>query len=243
MTESALLSAKDKISSDPAFLGKCIVNIDAALAEENLDIDEKEKELLREIINSNVCPISSKVAVNSQISFAFKEANELNIDISEYFRVRREYELDYSRKFTYDTITDAINQMKNAFNTTLWMHRVTFYTGISLIFIAVYAAFMGLDLLAGILGLGGVADISYHFYKKPVEGVYKSIGNLVQLEAAFIGFTNELGFWKSFQAGQDIEKNNKVAEAMRELTGKTLYLIERYVEKQPSKEELPVEQE
>jgi hypothetical protein len=214
------------------------------LEQENLELNEKEKEALRDIITSNVCPVSSKVfAVNSQISLAFNEAREFKIDVNEYFKARRECELDYSRKFTYDTIFDAINQMKNAFNTTLWMHRVTFYTGIILIFIAVYAAFVGLDLLAGILGLGGLADISYHFYKKPVEGVQRCIGNLVQLEAAFIGFTNELGFWKSFQAGQDIEKNNKVSIALRELTEKTMSLIEVYVETQSSNEESAVKRE
>jgi hypothetical protein len=39
MTESAIESAIDKISSDPEFLGKCIVNIDAALEQENLELN------------------------------------------------------------------------------------------------------------------------------------------------------------------------------------------------------------
>ena len=189
-----------------------------------MELDQKEKQSIRTLITSLVSPNPT------DMSTALKEAREQDMNYTEYFQAQREYTLDFSSKFSYDTITDAIKQMKKAFNVTLWMHRITFYTGIFLIFVAVYAAFLGQNLLAGSLGLGSVADISYHFYKKPLEGVHRSIGNLVQLEAAFLGFINELGYWKSFQAGPNAEENAKVASALRELTEKTMELIEKYVE-------------
>ncbi|HEY4699997.1 MAG TPA: hypothetical protein VIH27_06480, partial [Nitrososphaerales archaeon] len=228
MTEVSLQTALGKIIREPEFLGKCIKDIDMALKEANLDLDEEEKMFLRDV------SLNEQNSEQMRLTLAFSQAKNQGMKISEYFKARREYALDYSSRYSYDTISDAINQMKKSFNTTLWMHRVTFYTGIVVIFASVYAAFVGMNLLATFLGVSGVADISYHFYKKPVEGVHKSIGNLVQLEVAFLGFINELGYWKLLEIKGDVEKNTLVTKGLRELTAMTMELIERYIERIPN---------
>lgn len=227
MTETSLQTALGRTLRDPDFLGKCMLDIDAALEEAKLDLNQEERESLRDIV------IGEYRSEPMKLLFAFKQANAQKISISDYLAAQREYTLDFSRKFSYDTIHGATSQMEKAFKTTLWMHTITFYTGIILIFASVYAAFIGMNLLAGFLGLGGLADVSYHFYKKPVEGVHRSIGNLVQLEAAFLGFINELGYWKFYEVKGDVAECKEVASALRELTAKTMELIDQYVERIP----------
>ncbi|MCL4437270.1 MAG: hypothetical protein M1503_08235 [Thaumarchaeota archaeon] len=233
MTEGAFNAVVGKLRSDPVFLGSCIFNLEAALKGEGFDLDAAELDNVRAFIVSLVVPDFA------QLQVAFKEAKNQGVSIKEYFEARRELYLDYSTKFSYDTILEATDQMKKAFSVSLWMHRITFYTGIFLIFAAVYAGFQRLDLLAGALGLGGLADISYHFYKKPVEGVQKSIGNLVQIQSAFLGFINELAYWKGFAGSTDIQKNIQVTKSLRELTEKTMKLIEQYIETEPPTSKQP----
>jgi hypothetical protein len=227
-------SVVGRLRSDPMFLGECILNLEAALKGGGFDLDSGEVDAVRLFIAGLVVPDFA------QLSVAFKEAKRQGVSIGDYFEARRELYVDYSTKFSYDTILEATDQMRKAFNTSLRMHRITFYTGIFLIFTAVFAGFLRLDLLAGALGLGGLADISYHFYKKPVEGVQKSIGNLVQIQSAFLGFINELAYWKRFADSNDMPTKIQVSKSLRELTEKTMKLIEQYVETEtPSSKQPP----
>jgi hypothetical protein len=82
-------------------------------------------------------------------------------------------------------IDQSINAMKRAYTLMLIMHNVMFYLGVALIVIGTINAFAGKTISGIVLGGIGLADLIFFLIKEPIEGVHESIGNLMQLRAAY----------------------------------------------------------
>lgn len=94
-----------------------------------------------------------------------------------------------------EIIIDVMNSSRFAYRMTLYLHNVTFYLGIAIIILAVYASMVGLDIFSLVFGVVGFSTIAALFLRKPVLGVHRSIGTAIQLEIIYSNFIKQLGFW------------------------------------------------
>jgi hypothetical protein len=133
-----------------------------------------------------------------------------------------------------EMIQDAIRSVRPAYLSTLVMHNVTFYLGVTLVLAAIYASFEGYDLFSAILGSVGFGTIIFLFFRQPIRGVQRSIGNLIQLEIIYNSYTKQLGYWKAFQHTDDIAIKREVIREIESCTRKTIQLVQEYCERDES---------
>lgn len=130
-----------------------------------------------------------------------------------------------------EMIWDAIHSDRPAYWSTLVMHNVTFYLGVTLILAAVYASYGGRELFSAILGGVGLATIIFLFFRQPIRGVQRSIGNLIQLEVIYNSYTKQLGYWKPYARTANVEIKSQVIPEIEKCTRRTIRLIEDYCER------------
>jgi len=134
-----------------------------------------------------------------------------------------------------DIIKDVMQSSRLAYRTTLLLHNITFYLGIAIIIAAVYASMVGLDLFSLAFGGIGFSTIAALFLRKPVAGVHRSIGTIIQLEVIYSNFIKQLGFWGIYVfAFQDKKKINAL-EQIREGTRINIELVKKYCKPKPKK--------
>lgn len=132
-----------------------------------------------------------------------------------------------------EIIIDVMNSSRFAYRMTLYLHNVTFYLGIAIIILAVYASMVGLDIFSLVFGVVGFSTIAALFLRKPVLGVHRSIGTAIQLEIIYSNFIKQLGFWGSYVFAIDDDKKIKVLEEIREGTRKNIELVRKYCKPKP----------
>ena len=130
-----------------------------------------------------------------------------------------------------EMIWDAIDSNRPAYWSTLVIHNVTFYLGVTLILAAVYASYRGLELFSAILGGVGLATITFLFLRQPISGVHRSIGNLIQLEVIYNSYTKQLGYWKAYASNPDVKIKSEILQEIEKRTRRTICLIEKYCER------------
>lgn len=130
-----------------------------------------------------------------------------------------------------EMIWDAIHSDRPAYWSTLVMHNVTFYLGVMLILAAVYASYGGRELFSAILGGVGLATIISLFFRQPISGVQRSIGNLIQLEVIYNSYTKQLGYWKAYERTSDVAIKREVIQEIEKCTQRTIRLIQKYCER------------
>ena len=126
----------------------------------------------------------------------------------------------------------SIRAMRYAFRLTLLMHNVMFYLGVALIIVGVLSAFNGKAIAGIILGGVGLTDLIFFLIKEPVEGIHESVGNLMQLRAAYNSYFVQLDQWQLYYDYQADEENFKTKQQVTDLihqhTEVALNLIQQY---------------
>jgi HEAT repeat protein len=140
-----------------------------------------------------------------------------------------------------ETMKKALGSADRGFDSSIWMHRFIFGVGIALIITSVVIFFLG-DRVDGAqwFGTGGVivglGTILTNFYKGPVQAIKKDVGDLAQLNAAFLGYADRLaliGMEAVHEYTTSEPKENvldKISREVREATAQTMLLVELYVE-------------
>jgi hypothetical protein len=126
-------------------------------------------------------------------------------------------------------IEQSLRAMRDAFRTTLFMHNVMFYLGVTLIAIGVVGAFSGKPAAGIVIGGVGLVDLIFFLLKEPVEGIHESVGDLMQLRTAYSSYFVQLDQWGLYYDWQhdeaSIEAKKQAAAAIHEYTRGTLDLL------------------
>lgn len=136
------------------------------------------------------------------------------------------------RKRSEQRVERSIRSMKSAFQVQIVMHNVMFYLGVSLIVAAVVCAFQGNSPAALVIGGIGVFDLAIFFLKEPVEGLHESVGNLLQLRAAYNAFFAQLDQWQLYfdklTGAQFLGTKHQITNLIQDSTEHTVQLIHDY---------------
>jgi hypothetical protein len=136
--------------------------------------------------------------------------------------------------------TDLVKQAERGYRTTLTFSQMMFVIGVVII-IATFvievlyllgvfdmewqAALTGGGVLGG-LGLGSVVSI---FIRTPQAQIQSAIGNLAQVEVAFLSYINQTrGF--DWSLVKSLDDNERLLKLISKLRGETMADIERYLE-------------
>jgi hypothetical protein len=128
-------------------------------------------------------------------------------------------------------INDTMIWIKPAYKSAIVMHNVTFYLGVMLILIATYTAYTGQEILGAILGGSGLGTVIVVFLHGPINGVRRSVRNLIQLELIYNSYTKQIGFWRPYAFAGNLTVNKVVIREILESTERTLCLIQEYCER------------
>ena len=140
-----------------------------------------------------------------------------------------------------ETMKKAQGSADRGFTSSIWMHRIIFGVGIALIATSVAIFFLG-DRVDGAqwFGAGGVlaglVTILVNFYKGPVQAIKKDVGDLAQLNAAFLGYTDRLALIgmeavHEYTTSEPTENVvDRISREVRQATAQTMLLVELYVE-------------
>lgn len=116
-----------------------------------------------------------------------------------------------------------------------------FYMGIALIIISAISAFNGKLVTGVVLGSIGLTDLIFFLIKEPIEGIHESVGNLMQLRAAYNSYFAQLAQWQLYfdyqNEPESIEEKRQVSDMIHKYTATTLDFIERYCEPIPNEQQ------
>ena len=179
---------------------------------------------------------SPKDAVNEatqtlRLDLSQPEINSIAIAMTESVRLATAQSVT-QRKRSEQRVERSIRSMKSAFQVQIVMHNVMFYLGVSLIVAAVIFAFRGNSLAALVIGGIGVFDLAIFFLKEPVEGIHESVGNLLQLRAAYNAFFAQLDQWQlhfdNLAGAEFLGPKRQITNLIQLSTEHTVQLIHDY---------------
>ncbi len=139
---------------------------------------------------------------------------------------------------------ELVRQAEKAYRITLNQSQATFIAGITIVvvtFLAEAAYLVGLlpgvkweQALAGggVLGGLGIGSIVSIFVRGPQSTISNALGDLAQIEVAFLSFINQTrGFdWSVAKTLDDVERLSTLIGRLR---GETMADIQKYLEKEP----------
>ena len=141
--------------------------------------------------------------------------------------------------------TELVRQAEKAYRVTLTMSQLTFFVGIGIVIVTFIAetAYV-LNLLpgvkweqalvgGGVLGGLGIGSIVTIFIRGPQSTIQNALGNLAQVEIAFLSFINQSrGYdWSLAKSLEDVER---LATLIGKLRADTMADIQRFLEKEPA---------
>jgi hypothetical protein len=166
-----------------------------------------------------------------ELAISQEEINSIALVMTESVRLATTQSIT-QRKRSEQRVERSIRSMKSAFQVQIVMHNVMFYLGVSLIVTAVVCAFQGNSLASLVIGGIGIFDLAIFLIKKPVEGLHESVGNLLQLRAAYNAFFAQLDQWQLYfenlSGAQFLETKHQITNLMQHSTENTVQLIHDY---------------
>ena len=139
-----------------------------------------------------------------------------------------------------EIFTDLVRHAERAYRMSLTMSRTIFFVGITIVGVTFLIetlyllGFIEMDWQTaaaggGVLGGMGIASIISIFVQGPQKNIQHSIGNLAQVEIAFLSFTNQIRGvdWTKVETLADTEKMMEITSKMRR---ESLQDIETYLE-------------
>lgn len=201
--------------NDPAFAANLKSNWDGTLATVGI-VDPAVKQDLAVVLN----------LVGSGIAQQQEALRMMNAQLSQTMAVATDMK---------DGLRRTVEQIDQAFRSSMLMYQITFYLGLALILIAVaYATLKGDVAVSSILGGLGMADLIAFLIAKPPERLQSSRANLVQLQAALFNWFNDsynqntyLGMLAQ-QGKLDHDAMERLSEKMMAHTDSTMAMLQKY---------------
>jgi hypothetical protein len=134
-----------------------------------------------------------------------------------------------------NSLRNTVDQIDDAFRSTMIMYQVSFYLGVALVIASVVAAALTKQtLLPVVFGAMGVADVMTFFLAKPQEKLQSSRASLAQLQAAlftwFSDAVNQNGYLMSLsqQGKLDEATMARLSKTLMLHTEQTLAMLQKY---------------
>ncbi|MDI6719722.1 MAG: hypothetical protein QMD46_08945 [Methanomicrobiales archaeon] len=133
---------------------------------------------------------------------------------------------------TLDELNNAIEDGRIAFRNLIILSNATFAIGLLLLLIA---AISGLilqnEILAIIFGFFGIFAVVTIFVMKPNVEIQRALSNLMQAQAVFLDYYNQLHFWApNVEVAGSMEDKRQASQALHDSTTFALKAIQEYVE-------------
>jgi hypothetical protein len=220
--------------TDPEFAGRVFADPHAELAKEELALAPPERDVVEQWLAAGSMPaLQAKLAAAnlSQTLFMMERARKLQTETLELF-------------------TDTLKRAKGTFGRVTLMNQVLFAIGAAVFVVAaVYGLVSKEKISVAFGGLGGLAAFGAIFLKDPIDRTQAAFSNLVQGEAAFMNFYEQITIWDGYVAaaatpGPDgrpaagvalDERIEKASEMLQQRTAETMKLLQEYLEPQGGK--------
>lgn len=148
-------------------------------------------------------------------------------------------------------ITSIFRQMIHysvkAFKRTSLLNQVVFWTGIILIAITLIFELSGRITgnetwqnvaTTGIIGAIGVGTIVSSFIFRPLSAIQNSLGNLSQIEVAFLTFVDRRDVIIAIEKPRDIDAAMRISQEFKKIASETMELVQKYCEESPKGESI-----
>lgn len=174
-----------RIASDPDFARRIFANPDGELEAGDLALAAPERELVKQwLVAGSVPALQARLAGANlnQTLFMMERARQLQTDTLELF-------------------TDTLTRAKTTFSRVTLMNQVLFAIGAAVfVAAAVYGLVSKEEISIAFGGLGGIAAFAAVFLKNPIDRTQAAFSNLVQGEAAFMNFYEQITIWDGYVA-------------------------------------------
>ena len=188
-------------------------------------------------------PLFHQQFANQPIQAVLNVAKEENIDINEE---EAKNVAEKTKGFVApvvgieisNLVKDITSNIKRGFESILEMSRVLFYLGVAIIIAAFILDIYGVltqtnwqvyVASSGVLGVLGLGTILTSFIKGSFEKIKNSVGDLVQINAIFFGYTDQLSIIMKESQEEDSEYGalvDKISSAVED----TVKNIQKYCE-------------
>ena len=188
-------------------------------------------------------PLFHQQFANQPIQAVLSVAKEENIDINEE---EAKNVAEKTKGFVApvvgieisNLVKDITSNIKRGFESILEMSRVLFYLGVAIIIAAFILDIYGVltqtnwqvyVASSGVLGVLGLGTILTSFIKGSFEKIKNSVGDLVQINAIFFGYTDQLSIIMKESQEEDSEYGalvDKISSAVED----TVKNIQKYCE-------------
>ena len=188
-------------------------------------------------------PLLHQQFANQPIQAVLNVAKEENIDINEE---EAKNVAEKTKGFVApvvgieisNLVKDITSNIKRGFESILEMSRVLFYLGVAIIIAAFILDIYGVltqtnwqvyVASSGVLGVLGLGTILTSFIKGSFEKIKNSVGDLVQINAIFFGYTDQLSIIMKESQEEDSEYGalvDKISSAVED----TVKNIQKYCE-------------
>jgi hypothetical protein len=232
------LEVVGRAATDPEFASRLFGDTEAFLASPDLALDAPGRAFVMQWIVAGSLPAQQARLASANLDqalFAMERARKLQTDTLELF-------------------TDTLKRAKGTFGRVTLMNQTLFAIGVG---VFVVAAIWGLiskeKITVAFGGLGGLAAFAATFFKGPIDRMQAAFSNLVQGEAAFMNFYEQITIWDGYvfagagaptgnqpggpglpgstSVGPELEKRiEKASEVLQERTAQTMELLQRYIE-------------
>lgn len=115
-----------------------------------------------------------------------------NNAINAYAEILKDTDERITKQFTV-----RMNDVQEAYHTSLWMHRIIFGIGVLILSASLVVALIaGLNTLQGWIGIGGAASglgtLLLVFYASPLKNIDRSVTQLIRIDVIFLGYIRQL---------------------------------------------------
>ena len=210
--------------TDLSFHGRLQNDLDKTIEEEGYKLEPDELAEVRRILSD-----SGQLAASYPASGLHLLPPEIQSEM-----VRSAVEM---RQFAVEMIKGTFNSARSTYHTIMWMNRVMFAVGIAMfIFAALWAAFSSEKVYSVLFGGLGAASFIALFLLKPMENAQKALSNLVQIEIAFMEFTDQISWWenlasipKGMPPMPDPANIEKASKGLQEVARDTIAMVQKFL--------------
>lgn len=139
-----------------------------------------------------------------------------------------------------DLVEQMLNSATTGFRITLVLSQVLFYFGLALLgatfILEAVSRVTGLGIgwqnlaATGIIGAIGVGTIMSSFILRPLDKIQNSVGNLVQVQVAFVAYFDQLMLIMRHRRTRDLNQAIQASDKIAAAAESTMKLIEQYCE-------------
>lgn len=168
-------------------------------------------------------------------SFRKEVMREMNAGKAESKVIREQIPMGNSIRvldMTLDELNRSIEDGRIAFRYYILLYNAAFAVGLILLLLAGIAGlFLQREFASFVFGGIGILIIAGIFFMKPNEEIQRSLSNILQAQAVFVDYSNQLPFWAPYAKDvTSMEEKRQASQSLHDATTFALKAIQDYIE-------------